>query len=257
MQGWGTNKSPEHEAQDRIIMNGVDRVVPVSHAAEQLLLKKGIKPDLMRVIYNSVGKVPTTNLSGTDWDFIRGLKSKKKIIGCIGTVCARKNQQLLVEAMKILCRERDDLHCIIIGEGDTLGFLRLLVGEEYALAESISFLGYKPNADAFIPLFDLLCLPSRAEGLPLSVLEGFRDGTPVIGSDIPEIKEIISARENGFLFESDNAESLANTITSALVQQDDQRQSLINKAYGLYREKFRFEVMAGKYDLLYHEHLNI
>jgi glycosyltransferase involved in cell wall biosynthesis len=251
MQGWGTNKTPQQEVQDRIIMNGIDRVVPVSRTAEQLLVEKGISPGLMKVIYNSVGP-PSAGLNDAIQRELVGLKENKRLIGCIGSVCERKNQRLLVETMRLLRRKRDDLHCLMIGEGDALETLRELT-ESYGLTESISFLGYRANADAFLPQLDLLCLPSRAEGLPLTILEAFRDRVPVVGSAIPEIAEIIEDRQTGFLFDPERPDSLARAINLALAQDSPQLQDLTEKAYSAYLQHFDFETMAAGYDKLYRE----
>jgi len=250
MHGWGINKTAEHEKQDRIIMNQLDLVVPVSRSSEKILITKDIDPDLIQVVYPSVGR--PSSLAGDDPDFsyVQTLRAEKKIIGCIGSVCPRKNQRLLVEAFSLLKEEMPLAHCLFIGEGKDVALLTALV-EQRNIADSVTFLGYKKNADMFIPLCDILCLPSLAEGLPVTVLEGFRDRTLVVGGDIPEIAEAVIDGETGLLFKSNNAVSLADTIAQALLLSDESRRTIIDAAYSLYSKAFTFDAMAEKYETLY------
>lgn len=70
-------------------------------------------------------------------------------------------------------------------------------------------------------LFDLiknsryLIVPSESyENNPMSVLEAFANGKPVIGANIGGIPELIKDRVNGFLFQSNNIDSLVEVIQS-------------------------------------------
>jgi len=255
MQGWGQNKTPAQEQADVEIMNRIDVVIPVSKNSLLLLKEKGVYSERMQVVYNSVGPPSSKTLSQVDHAFFDSLKTSRepqKIIGCIGSICARKNQALLIEAMRMLSLKRKNLHCIFIGEGEALPLLSSLC-QQAGIQENITFLGYKTQADAFIPYFDLLVLPSLAEGLPLTVLEGFRDEALVIGSDIPEIAEIIRNGENGFLFESNNPDALRETIETTLTLSNEELSTVKGKARNDYETTFAFESMASRYESIYNE----
>ena len=60
-------------------------------------------------------------------------------------------------------------------------------------------------------------MPSRSEVAPLSILEAFALKIPVIGSDIPAIRDMIIPNFNGILFESENVDSLS-TILDEIIQ---------------------------------------
>ena len=120
------------------------------------------------------------------------------------------------------------------------------------MSSRLSFLGYRKNADTFNPLLDLYVLPSLAEGMPISIMEAFRDQTLVLGSDIPEISEMIGQNEqNGYLFESNDSNSLANTIERIFCDSNTEKAAKVNRAHRSYLENFVMDSMIDSYESIY------
>ncbi len=89
-----------------------------------------------------------------------------------------------------------------------------------ALAEAkkadVEFLGFCSGADLHGLIRDAraVVLPSEwYENAPISMLESYALGTPVIGADIGGIPEMIDTGETGWLFPSGDAEALADILT--------------------------------------------
>ena len=99
---------------------------------------------------------------------------------------------------------------------------------------------------------DLFLCPSRADNLPNTVLEAMAAGTPVIGSDVGGIPDMVRPGETGWLHENDNADSLAQKIREALSQRDRWR-TLQRRAREVAVAEFDIEVSARKYRRLYEE----
>ncbi len=253
MHGYGLNKKYEQEQMDKIIMNGLDRVVPVSFDSKDLLESKGVNPDKMEVIYNGIFEMQEDKAADEDSDLKELMELKKKgrtIIGCIGSVGSIKNQELLLDAIYLLKNEYPFLVCYFIGEGDKIKELQRKT-KSYGLESQIRFVGYKRNANNYLKNFELLISPSRSEGLPLSVIEGFRQRVPVLSSDIKVFREMIKDNLNGFLFKSEDKEDLALKIEQIIRMPEDKKAEIIENAYMDYKTKFTFEVMYQRYMELY------
>lgn len=252
MHGWGLNKKPEQEKMDVTVMNGIDQVVTVSESDKKLLVQKGVQENKIITIYNGIEKnknceIINDNVISEILDYKR---RGYKIVGCIGSVCIRKNQQLLIEAVNRMSRGRK-VFCAFIGEGHIISELQQKV-YEYDLQDRIKFYGYMEDASHLIKYFDYFILPSKSEGFPVAITEAFREKVPVIASDIDAIKEIVKDNANGFLFSSNDESSLSIVLEKAMFDtEENHRECIINAAYNCYKEKFQLEKMIKSYENTY------
>ncbi len=252
MHGWGTNKSHEQECMDVEILSNVDLVVPVSESAKGLLKNKGVPEGKMVTIYNGIPE-PRVNIGlEEDFQLKRRLNENAFLILCLGTVCDRKNQVLLVEAVARLVALGIAVQCFFFGEDDSeyANVLKKKV-ELMGLSDSISFEGAVMHADRYLSLFDLLVLPTKSEGLPLSILEAFREKTLVAASNIPECRELVQDKKTGFLFDANSVESLTAVLAGVFNLEKRVEKGIIDLAFGQYENNFRNSVMLNKYSHLY------
>ncbi|WP_432452632.1 MULTISPECIES: glycosyltransferase family 4 protein [unclassified Agarivorans] len=66
---------------------------------------------------------------------------------------------------------------------------------------NLVFHGRKSSMSNHWANIDLLCMPSRHEGLPLAALEAMARGIPVMATNVGALGQLIQHRVNGFLFE--------------------------------------------------------
>lgn len=250
MHGWGTNKRPEHEKMDVTIMNGLDQVVTVSHSDKQLLIEKGVQKAKIKVIYNGIAGEENDEVDPQVEAELLEYKNKGyKIIGCIGTLCERKNQQLLLDAIKVL-RKDHNLFCAFIGEGDLLPKMQKQIVQEN-LHQNVRLYGYKPMASNYIKYFDVFVLPSTSEGFGLTIVEAFKEKTPVIASDIEVFKELITDGQEGFLFENKCLPSLIGAIKKVLSLPPREIDEITSNGYMRFKQDFALDRMIEKYNQLY------
>ncbi len=87
-----------------------------------------------------------------------------------------------------------------------------------AVSDRIEFVGYKSGAElqALVAGATYSVAPARwRENMPYSIVESLAYGTPVIGTRIGGIPELVMERETGFVCEAGDAESLAGAILRA------------------------------------------
>jgi glycosyltransferase involved in cell wall biosynthesis len=106
---------------------------------------------------------------------------------------AEKNPISLLEAIKGL-----DVELLVVGNGSLAKRLREMAVRD---GMAVRFLGNVPNLQlpSILNSSDLFVLPSLYEGHPKTLMEAMACGLPVIGTDVPGIRELIVHLENGYL----------------------------------------------------------
>jgi glycosyltransferase involved in cell wall biosynthesis len=119
-------------------------------------------------------------------------------LACVGRLSvAEKGQDLLIEALSQTTWSTDEWHLTFYGEGPDGDYLRELVSY-YGLSEKVAFGGHQ-SPGAIWPASHALVLPSRREGMPLTVLEAMTAGRPVLATDVSGIHEVVTDDVDGFL----------------------------------------------------------
>lgn len=85
-----------------------------------------------------------------------------------------------------------------------------------ALGERWHRLGYREDVARLLHAADLFALPSHREGLPRSVIEALSSGVPVIVSDIPACRELVSHGVEGLVTPVADPDALAASIRGVL-----------------------------------------
>ena len=136
------------------------------------------------------------------------------IVTCHGRLEKHKNQEMLINAFARTASKNALL--LILGEGGERERLERLVAD-LGLTDKIWFLGFRKNTELYLQASDIYCLPSRLEGFSLALLEAMASGLLCIATDIEGNNDAIQNGENGFLFNPDDTEELANLLDKTLV----------------------------------------
>jgi len=145
----------------------------------------------------------------------------------VGGLSKIKGVHVLIEAFKKIPQRDAKLH--IVGDGDYASTLKEMAKED----DIITFYGRLPNEEVqgSYRRADVVVIPSICyENSPTVIYESFRAGTPVIGSNIGGIPELIKENYNGFLFEAGNAEQLKEILEN-VIENPEQLKDLSKNAF--------------------------
>ena len=132
----------------------------------------------------------------------------------IGSVTDRKKPHLIIEAMKLLKKENIEL--LIVGpmpNAKYLSFFKNLISD-HGLEANVKFFGEvdRKEVKSFYSKINLMILPSVSEGLARVIFESQATACPVLVTDAPGMGDIVIDGQTGYVFESNNVESLAKKI---------------------------------------------
>ncbi|MGC9031611.1 MAG: glycosyltransferase [Minisyncoccia bacterium] len=180
--------------------------VPIFVSYHNLEIAKKIHLTNKRVvIYNGIPDPHFLERESTRKFFEDKLKidlKEKFLIGSIGRLDYQKNYEFLIQIFPEILKLKENSILIIIGEGSERKKIEKLI-KNLNLKEEIFLIGEVKNASKYIKGFDLFILPSRYEGLSITLIEALFARIPILASDVGGNKEIVG---KDCVFELNNKE---------------------------------------------------
>ncbi len=111
----------------------------------------------------------------------------------------------------------------------------------------IEYLGATSDVRPFIAAADCVVLPSYREGLPRVLLEGSAMGKPLIATDVPGCRDVVTHRATGLLCDVQSAEALAAAMITMVELAPAERIAMGQRGRRKVEQEFCETVVVGKY----------
>lgn len=202
-------------------MNNATKVIAVSKT-----LKNGIV-DHLKIDPSSVAVIPngvdTTFFSPTNTSNYLQKKlapNSEKIILCVGRICDYKGQKTLVNAIPKILKMTSNVKFVFAGPVDDIEYFKEI--QEIINSKSLSkfcvFVGnISPKiVSDYISITNVFVLPSKREGLSLTLLEAMSSAKAVVATGIPQNKEVAKEGNEVIFVDSVDADELSDAIIRVL-----------------------------------------
>lgn len=191
-------------------------IISVSSALKRRMIELGVPDKKIQFIGNGVETDLFHVQSREEARQRLGLPPESRILLSVGSLRESKGHRDVIVAMAKIASRYPDLKFYVLGEGEDRGKLEDQV-RRLGLEERVFLVGNRNNEE--IPLWfnaaDVSVLASSREGWPNVVLESLACGTPVIGTPVGEIPELLSAGDLGIVCQKET-DALAAAIETAL-----------------------------------------
>jgi glycosyltransferase involved in cell wall biosynthesis len=144
-----------------------------------------------------------------------GLSAEARVLGCLTRFDDVKGLDILVEALRLLADRYPALALVLAGSGRREPDLRELAAGA-GLTGRVCFTGPMPDAPCLFPALDIYVSASRAEGLPLAILEAMACGLPVVATRVTGHVDVVVDGVTGFLTRPEDPEDLARRVARLL-----------------------------------------
>jgi glycosyltransferase involved in cell wall biosynthesis len=174
--------------------NKIDGIICISEFVKGQLMLGGFDEKQLHVKYNFVSSNIPPNFEPEDYYIF------------VGRISDQKGIELLLKTFQLLQKK-----LVIIGDGP----LNSMVLEFTARNKNIEYLGKLSLEETYkkIAKAKALISPSQSnEPFGRTIIEAFAHGTPVLGSALGGITELIKEGSNGFLFDPYKEGDLQNAI---------------------------------------------
>lgn len=172
-----------------------------------------------------------------------------------------KGFEYLIQAINLLVLKYSILNISlkIAGQGPNFKKYQDLINEN-DINKYVELIGYVPNSEMpnYYNEADIFVIPSiidengETEGFGVVSLEANACRTPVVGSKVGGIVDVIQDGENGFLVEQKNPEDLADKLAK-LIMNRCQREKMGEIGSEMVKNKFNWEIVGQKISDVYND----
>lgn len=203
---FGQGLSRGLRALERKLAADTERVIAVSHATAEDLLRLGVVDERRLVVVPpGIELEPFLALDGRS-GVLRGLVGAGAdafLVGMIGRLAAVKRPEWGLDVLRLLAARHARLHVVWIGDGDQRGLLeRGIAGLPAELRERAHVVGARTDMPAVLADLDAVLLTSHSEGMPVALIEAAAAGLPAVATRVGGVPEIVAEERTGFLGES-------------------------------------------------------
>jgi glycosyltransferase involved in cell wall biosynthesis len=143
-----------------------------------------------------------------------GNSSDELFVACVARLDAgQKAQDVLIQVMGLPHWRSRNVHVAFVGSGLNEHSLRHLV--RVSEVTNVEFVGFVDDIEQLWSRHHALVLPSRFEGMPLSLVEAMLCGRPCIVTDVGGNRELVRDGINGFLAKAPTVELLDEAMNRA------------------------------------------
>jgi glycosyltransferase involved in cell wall biosynthesis len=139
---------------------------------------------------------------------------------------------------------------VIAGEGPQYRPLQDLA-RQLGVADAVRLLGVRRDVELLLPAFDVFCLPSLCEGIPLALLEAMAAGVPAVAAATGGIPEAARPERDALLVDGKPAgDTYVDRFTAAverLLTDPACRHRLTESARLRVRSEFDIETVCRRY----------
>lgn len=209
-------------------------ITPTEKDRENYMSIFGLKEDSVEAIPNWFDSLEIETFYNAD--------SKKLVTA--GRFCDQKGYDYLVEVARLFFEKKPEWSWDLYGQEDDVVYPETMKKiREYGLEENIIYKGVSYNKDDIYKDASVYVMTSRAEGLPLVLLEALSYKLPLVSFNcLTGPSDIINEGENGFLVENFDVETMAKKLIE-LAENKELRMTMSNNSLESLKKFKKIEII--------------
>ncbi len=188
-----------------------------------IAVSEDLSQKIGKFVYVDPSKIRTI-INGIDVDSLRttpyskqlatqlGLGPEQKVLLTAARLTLQKGHVYLIDAMARLVKDYPGIRLLLAGEGELKEELISRCASMGVLGH-VQFLGGRPDMADILALADIFVLPSLWEGTSIALLEAMAAAKPIVATDIPGSREVLSSPKCGVLVPPGDSSTLAEAIS--------------------------------------------
>jgi glycosyltransferase involved in cell wall biosynthesis len=192
------------------------RLISVSRAGVDGLLRAGVEPDRVRVVPSGVPLAKPVAPASPAVLSSLGVPEGAPLAVLVASLSEAKDPSTFVRAIEVARREVPALHALIVGDGP----LREPLAAEISalgLDRFVHLTGFRTDPEALEAAASVVVLTSRSlEGTPGVLLDALALGKPIVTTDVGGVPEVIEDGVSGLIVPIGDVDALGRSIARVL-----------------------------------------
>ncbi len=213
---WHVRIADRDKLLDRFLTILSTKIIAISKAVQRRFewLKEYKKK--VTIIYNGIDVEKfNTETNGMKIKREFRIPSNVSVVGIVGRLDWYKGHQYFFEATKIVTKTIQNIHFLIVGDGEYRSRLENQV-KQLSLEKKVTFTGNRDDIPEVLAGINLFVLSSVSEGFGRAAAEAMACGKPVVATKTGGLSEVVEDGITGILVSPRDPDELANAIVSLL-----------------------------------------
>ncbi len=233
-------------------------IIAISPQQKEELTKihKVVKPKKVRVIPLGFDLKPFKEGRSRYRDEVReelGLKSNEVAVAIVGRLAPIKDHDFFLDVVELIKdKVEKKVKFFVVGDGSEKDHILDRLNTINKGGEIVRLMSWVKDVARFNAGMDVVCLTSKNEGTPVSLIEAQAANIPVISTDVGGVKDIIRNLDTGIIVK-DRCTELYSKELLDLINDEKKRAKLSQNGWNHVEEKFHYTTLVSNMDTYYKE----
>ena len=234
----------------RPLLHQADAIIALTEFERQAYIKEGVPAE--KIYCTGIGPAITPQFSAEKFRAKHNIKGRMVLF--LARMSFYKNYRAVARAAPLVWREFPDTTFVFIGPGEwsSRPFFKRQKDPRILNLDKVPV---QEKSDA-LAACDLLCVPSAMESFGGVYCEAWAMGKPVIGGDIPAVRELLQASQGGFAVKIKAMLARPKDVAARIIEllkDDALRTKMGENGRALVQRKFTWEALAAQTEKVYQD----
>jgi glycosyltransferase involved in cell wall biosynthesis len=224
-----------------------------TEVARNICKNHGVSPTKVHFVANGVGEHRTATVQ-----VLQQLRDTLKIpkdafvLGSVGRLATVKGWDLFLPVFAKMVKKTTSekpLHLLLVGDGPERDRLQRIT-QDLDIERNVSLAGFQQDCHPYYDLINLFVMPSRSEGLSVSLLEAMQAGCPVAVTSVGEHTKLITVSRGGILLTPEDSKSWLKKLSDFIHNTDKQSKCAL-RGQAHIQSHYTLENTYKNYEALY------
>lgn len=180
-----------------------------------------------------------------------GLEENEVAVAIVGRLAPIKDHDFFLDVVELIAeRVKVPVKFFIVGDGTEKVHIEERVRWINEKKELVQLMSWVRDISRFNSAMDIVCLTSKNEGTPVSLIEAQAANIPVISTNVGGVKDIVRNLETGIVVEERRQSLYADQLLE-LINDEKKRSELSQNGWNHVEERFHYTTLVSNMDKYY------